>query len=49
MSFNTKYSSSLVTQGGMIAVLDNDLFERGDFVGAYRQENDWRQGWSKLN
>jgi hypothetical protein len=33
----------------MVAALDDEVFERGDFIGAYRKGSDWRQGWSKLN
>lgn len=48
-TFNTQYASSVETDGNMVAALDNDVFERGDFIGAYRKGNDWRQGWSELN
>ncbi|MGB5966340.1 MAG: hypothetical protein WBG65_12545 [Sulfurimonadaceae bacterium] len=48
-SFNTRYVSSVITDGKVVAALDSKAFERGDFVGAYRKGNDWRQGWSMLN
>ena len=47
--FNRQYDSSVLTEGGQVATLDGKFFERGDFIGAYRKENDWRQGWSRLN
>ena len=49
LAFNTKYTSSVVIGGSSIAALDNNFFERGDFIGAFRKGNDWRQGWSLLN
>ncbi len=48
-TFNTKYTSSVSTQGQPVATLDDTVFERGDFIGAYRKGNDWRQGWSSVN
>ncbi|MGB5964670.1 MAG: hypothetical protein WBG65_03950 [Sulfurimonadaceae bacterium] len=48
-AFNTNYASSVATDGKMVAELDRELFDRGDFVGAYRTGSDWRQGWSLLN
>ncbi|MEN8146887.1 MAG: hypothetical protein ABFR02_04635 [Campylobacterota bacterium] len=48
-SFNTLYSSSVMTDDKVVAVLDEEVFERGNFIGAYREENDWRQGWSTLH
>ncbi len=48
-TFNRQYSSSVITQGSEIATLDPEQFEHAEFIGAYQKENDWRQGWSKLN
>ncbi len=48
-TFNTKYASSISAEGQPVATLDNTVFERGDFIGAYRKGSDWRQGWSTLN
>jgi hypothetical protein len=48
-TFNRQYNSSVSTEGDRIAALDAEVFERGDFIGAYRKGSDWRQGWSELN
>lgn len=47
-AFNTQYSSLIATEGDYVAQLENTYFERSDFIGAYRNGNDWRRGWSKL-
>ena len=48
-SFNSRYASSVIIDDKVVAALDEEVFERGNFIGAYRKENDWRQGWSTLH
>lgn len=48
-TFNRRYLSSVSNESDVVASVDTQLFERGDFLGAYRKGNDWRQGWSRLN
>lgn len=49
MTFNRKFNSSVVTEGNYVSPLDGRYFERGDFIGAYAENSDWRRGWSTLN
>ncbi len=49
LSFNRSFHSTVATEGNYIAQVEDDFFERSDFIGAYRKNSDWRQGWSVLN
>lgn len=49
LTFNKTFDSTVVTEGNYIAQVEDDFFERSDFIGAYRKNSDWRQGWSVLN
>ncbi|WP_345975029.1 hypothetical protein [Sulfurimonas sp. HSL3-7] len=49
LTFNKTFNSTVVTEGNYIAQVENDFFEQSNFIGAYRKNSDWRQGWSVLN